>query len=178
MKLDRRRCEFGELGEAMEGMGRVFGIVRMSGFLEWVWNLNGMSNDGRKCIEYWFEFEQKILDNKHYFLFYKPKKRNNMLDVIFIIFKWERLAIETIDKYTSVPLCNTHFKFLLEIKTVHFKFYFPSNTNHTYLSQPDRVQHPSPINETIPINLRQGRGIFRRLHTRQWNRIPCTPARV
>lgn len=41
----------------MEGMGRVFEIVRMSGFLEWVWNLNGMSNDGRKCIEYWFEFE-------------------------------------------------------------------------------------------------------------------------
>ena len=54
----------------------------------------------------------KILHNKRYFLvFYKPKKRNNILDVIFIIFKWERLAIETIDKYTSVPFCNAYFKF-------------------------------------------------------------------
>lgn len=29
----------------MEGMGRVFEIVRMSGFQEWVWNLNGMMGE-------------------------------------------------------------------------------------------------------------------------------------
>lgn len=43
------------LEKRWEGMGKVFEIVRMSGFREWVWNLNGMSSDGRKCIGYWFE---------------------------------------------------------------------------------------------------------------------------